>query len=201
MNLIKIDEEESEKVRYGDFLIGEYLKSERVIMQEIEEKDWVDVHKYASQQLVCQYQPWGPNSEEESEEFVKQVIVDAKKKPRSRFVFAIILRGNGNMIGAAELNIQDYSNKIGEIGYIINPDFWGMGYATEAAKLVIEFSFKNFNLHRIYATCDPRNVASSKVLEKIGMTKEGRIREDLLLKDGWRDSLLYSILVHEWSGK
>lgn len=185
----------------GIFLIGEYLKSERVIMREIEEKDWVDVHKYASQQLVCQYQPWGPNSEEESEEFVKQVIVDAKKKPRSRFVFAIILRGNGNMIGAAELNIQDYSNKIGEMGYIINPDFWGMGYATEAAKLVIEFSFKNFNLHRIYATCDPRNVASSKVLEKIGMTKEGRIREDLLLKDGWRDSLLYSILVHEWSGK
>ena len=185
----------------GIFLIGEYLKSERVIMREIEEKDWVDVHKYASQQLVCQYQPWGPNSEEESEEFVKQVIVDAKKKPRSRFVFAIILRGNGNMIGAAELNIQDYSNKIGEIGYIINPDFWGMGYATEAAKLVIEFSFKNFNLHRIYATCDPRNVASSKVLEKIGMTKEGRMREDLLLKDGWRDSLLYSILVHEWSVK
>jgi len=185
----------------GIFLNGEYLKSERVIMREIEKKDWVDVHKYASQQLVCQYQPWGPNSEEESEEFVKQVIVDAKKKPRSRFVFAIILKGNGNMIGAVELNIQDYTNKIGEIGYIINPDYWGMRYATEAAKLVIEFSFNKFNLHRIYATCDPRNVASSKVLEKIGMTKEGRMREDLLMKDGWRDSLLYSILVQEWKNR
>lgn len=185
----------------GMFLMSDYLKGERVIMREIEEKDWVDVHKYASQQLVCRYQPWGPNSEEESKDFVKKIIADAKKNPRSRFVFAIILKGNGNMIGSAEFIIQDYSNKIGEIGYIINPDYWGMGYATEAAKLIIEFSFTNFNLHRIYATCDPRNVASSKVLEKIGMTKEGRMREDLLIKDGWRDSLLYSILVQEWGNR
>ncbi len=47
----------------------------------------------------------------------------------------------------------------------------------------------------------PRNVASSKVLEKTGMTKEGRMREDLLIRDGWRDSFLYSILVHEWDKK
>ncbi|MGE7623855.1 GNAT family N-acetyltransferase [Viridibacillus sp. NPDC096237] len=64
--------------------------------------------------------------------------------------------------------------------------------------ILIEFGFGTLNLHRIFATCDPRNVGSSKVLKKIGMTKEGRIREDLLLKDGWRDSLLYSIIEHEW---
>ncbi len=73
-----------------------------------------------------------------------------------------------------------------------------MGYATEVSKLLIEFGFETLNLHRIFATCDLRNVGSYKVLEKIGMTKEGRIREDLLLKDGWRDSLLYSILEQEW---
>jgi RimJ/RimL family protein N-acetyltransferase len=73
-----------------------------------------------------------------------------------------------------------------------------MGFATEVAKLLIEFGFRELNLHRIYATCDPRNIGSSKVLEKIGMSKEGRIREDLLIKDGWRDSLLFSILEQEW---
>jgi len=183
------------------FLMVDYLKSERVIMREIEEKDWIDVHKYASQQLVCQYQPWGPNSEDESKGFVKKIIKDVKNNPRSRFVFAIVLKGNGKMIGSGEFNIRDYGNKTGELGYIINPDYWGMGYATEASKLLIVFGFKELKLHRIYATCDPRNVASSKVLEKTGMTKEGRMREDLLMKEGWRDSLLYSILVHEWSGK
>lgn len=179
----------------------DYLNNERIILREIEEKDWRAVHKYASKQIVSQYQPWGPNSAEESEAFVKQVIVDAEKDLRSRFVFAVILKENARMIGAGELNIRDFSNKAGEIGYIVNPDFWGMGYATEVAKLLIKFGFREFNLHRIYATCDPRNIGSSKVLEKIGMIFEGRMRENLLMKDEWRDSHLYSILDKEWDNK
>ncbi|ASN05390.1 GNAT family N-acetyltransferase [Virgibacillus necropolis] len=176
------------------------LKSERVILREIEEKDWIDVHKYGSQERVCQYQPWGPNSEKESEAFVKQILIDAKQKLRSRFVFAIILKENGEMIGAGEFNIRDYTKKVGEIAYIVNPKYWGMGIATEVAKLLIIYGFNELNLHRIFATCDPRNIGSLKVLEKVGMTKEGRIREDLLIRDGWRDSLLYSILEQEWEG-
>ena len=104
------------------------------------------------------------------------------------------------MIGSGELNIRDIINRIGEIAYIVNPDYWGKGIATEAAKLLIEFGFKELNLHRNYAKCDTRNIGSDKVLGKIGMTMEGRMREDLLIKDGWRDSLLYSILEHEWIG-
>src|SRR5690625_2632729 len=177
------------------------LKGERVNLREMEEKDWVDVHKYASQEKVCQYQPWGPNSEQETEDFVKQVIFDAKKENRSRFVFAIILKENGKMIGAGEINIRDYTNRVGEIAYIINPEYWGLGYATEVAKVLIPFGFNQLNLHRIFATCDPRNIGSSRVLEKVGMIKEGRIREDLLIKNGWRDSLMYSILEQEWNEK
>ncbi len=102
------------------------------------------------------------------------------------------------LIGAGEINIRNFTNRQGEIGYIIHPDYWAKGYATEVSKLLIEFGFSTLNLHRIFATCDPRNLGSAKVFEKIGMTKEGKIRQDLLLRDGWRDSLLYSILKHEW---
>jgi ribosomal-protein-alanine N-acetyltransferase len=175
------------------------LNSERVSLREVEDKDWIDIHKYASQSIVCQYQPWGPNTEEESQAFVRQVIIDANKDPRTRFVFALMEKEQGRMIGSGEINIRDIINKTGEIAYIVNPDYWGKGFATEAAKRLIDFGFKEFNLHRIYATCDPRNIASSKVLEKIGMTKEGRIRENILIKDGWRDSFLYSILEKEWT--
>jgi RimJ/RimL family protein N-acetyltransferase len=178
-----------------------HLNSERIFLREMEETDWRDVHKYASQEEVCQYQPWGPNTEQESEEFVKQVLIDAKKNPRSRFVFAAVLNESGDMIGAGEFNIRDESNRVGEIGYIVNPQYWKKGFATDVANLLIEYGFNDLNLHRIYATCDPRNIGSSKVLEKVGMIKEGRMREDLLLKDGWRDSLLYSILEHEWVRK
>lgn len=177
------------------------LTSERLVLREIEDKDWVDVHKYASQEIVCKYQPWGPNSEKESKAFVNQIIVDAKKESRSQFTFAIIIKENGKMIGAGEMYIRDSSNKVGEIGYVVNPDYWGMGFATEVAKLLIEFGFRELNLHRIYATCDPRNIGSLRVLEKVRMIKEGRIRENLLLKDGWRDSYIYSVLEQEWDGK
>ncbi|WP_406686517.1 GNAT family N-acetyltransferase [Rossellomorea vietnamensis] len=154
------------------------------------------VHTYASQEIVCQYQPWGPNTEKESQDFVNQAIEDSAQKPRTRFVFAIIY--DELVIGAGEFNIRSFTNKVGEIGYIVNPDYWGKGIATEVATLLIDFGFGEFKLHRIYATCDPRNIGSSRVLEKVGMTKEGRMREDLLMKDGWRDSLLYSVLEHEW---
>ncbi|WP_059103137.1 GNAT family N-acetyltransferase [Shouchella shacheensis] len=162
----------------------DHLESERVILREMEEKDWIDVHKYASQERVCEYQPWGPNSEKESGGFVKQVLIDANQEPRSRFVFSITLRESREMIGAGEFNIRDHTNKVGEIAYIVNPKYWGMGFATEVAKLLIAYGFHECNLHRIFATCDPRNIGSSRVLEKVGMTKEGRIREHLLIKDG-----------------
>ena len=178
-----------------------HLESERVILQEIEKKDWSDIHKYASQSIVCQYQPWGPNTEIESKDFVEQVLEDAKEDSRSRFVFVVIQKIDGRMIGSGEFNLRDQINKVGEIAYIINPDHWGKGFATEVAQILIEFGFNEFNLHRIYATCDPGNVGSIKVLEKIGMTKEGRMREELLMKDGWRDSLLHSILEQEWNAK
>lgn len=102
------------------------------------------------------------------------------------------------MIGAVEFNIRDFTNRIGEIGYIINPEYWGMGFATEVAKVLITYGFDRLNLHRIFATCDPSNIGSSRVLGKVGMTKEGRMRENLFNKGDWRYSLLYSILEQEW---
>ncbi|MRG86010.1 GNAT family N-acetyltransferase [Salinibacillus xinjiangensis] len=172
------------------------LSSERLFLREFTKSDWIGVHKYASQDIVCQFQPWGPNTEKDSKDFVNQVIKDSKQKPRTRFVFAIIY--NEIMIGAGEFNIRNFTHKVGEVSYIVNPDYWGKGIATEVSTLLIDFGFGELKLHRIYATCDPRNIGSSKVLEKVGMTKEGIIREDLLIKDGWRDSSLYSVLEHEW---
>lgn len=177
------------------------LKGKKIYLREIEQKDWIDVHKYASQEKVCVYQTWGPNSKTESEDYVKQIIFDANQEVRSRFAFAVILKESGNMIGSGEVNIRDFNNQVGEVGYIINPEYWGLGYATETAKILIDFGISQLDLHRIFATCDPRNIGSLKVLEKVGMVKEGRIRENLLVKSGWRDSLIYSVLEQEWNKK
>ena len=177
--------------------IGEFF-TEKICLREFGKKDWADVHKYASQEIVCQYQPWGPNSVSESQDYIQEVLKEAAKNPRTRFAFAIIYKKEERLIGAVELHIGDTVNKNAEIGYVVHPDYWEKGIATDAATLIIKFGFEQLKLHRIYATCDPRNTASAKVLEKVGMTKEGRMRENLLLRDGWRDSLLYSVLEQEW---
>ncbi len=174
------------------------LANEKLFLREFTPHDWIDVHKYASQEIVCRYQTWGPNTEEDSKEFIQDALDEARQTPRERYVFAIIYQET--LIGSVEIMIRDFTNKVGEIGYIVNPDYWGKGVATQSAQLVITFGFATLKLHRIYATCDPRNIGSSKVLEKVGMTKEGILRENMLIKDGvWRDSFLYSVLKQEWS--
>ena len=173
------------------------LNGKKIYLREFKEDDWRAVHQYDSNELVCRYQPWGPNRKEDSRSFVRQNLYDAALCPRKRYALAIIELKTQRLVGAAELNIQDAHN--GEIGYSLHPEFWGIGLATEAARLLIDFGFNELHLHRIYATCDPRNIASYKVMEKLGLTYEGRMRENLLIKDGWRDSLLYSILETDLS--
>ncbi len=179
----------------------EKRETARLYLREIKEGDWMSVHEYASQEQVSRHQPWGPNSVEESRNFVAQALADTQKMPRTRYIFAIILKEQDKLIGAIELNIRNAANRSGEIGYIVNSDHWGKGIATEAASLIIAFGFEDLELHRIYATCAPGNKGSQKVLEKLGMSFEGRMRETVLLKDGWRDSNLFSMLSREWTEK
>jgi RimJ/RimL family protein N-acetyltransferase len=173
------------------------LGEPNVSLREFKNEDWEYVHEYASQEKACLYQPWGPNSEEDTQTFVSTIVEDAKEKPRTRFALAVVLQESSKVIGTGEISIRNVGNRNGEISYIINPQYWGNGYATEVARQLVQYGFTGLKLHRIYATCDPRNVASSRVLEKIGMKYEGRMRDAMLIRDGWRDSMVYSILENE----
>ncbi|MDZ5712681.1 GNAT family N-acetyltransferase [Jeotgalibacillus haloalkalitolerans] len=168
------------------------------MLREIIESDWSAIHEYASQEIVCQYQVWGPNSVEDTKAYVDQVMKDTRIKPRTRYVFAIINNDDKHLAGVGELIIRDPQNRNAEIAYIINPAYWGKGLATEAAGLLIHYGFEEHRMHRIFATCAPENIASSKVLKKSGMVYEGRLRENLLIGEKWRDSMIYSVLKNEW---
>lgn len=88
--------------------------------------------------------------------------------------------------------------KSGELGYIIHPDYWGNGIATDIGRTIIKYGFKVLKLNRIWASTDIRNTASEIVLQKLGMKHEAILRQDIKLKDGYRDSLIYSILKEEY---
>jgi RimJ/RimL family protein N-acetyltransferase len=174
------------------------LPSPRLILRELVVEDWPAVHDYARRAEACRYQPWGPNTPDESRAFVEAAVASSASPARARYALALTLASPGRLIGVGELNVRSVPFRTGEISYIVHPDLWGQGFATEAAAALLRFGFDDLGLHRIYATCDPRNVASGRVLQKCGLAHEGRRRHDMLLRDGWRDSDLYAILEDEW---
>jgi [ribosomal protein S5]-alanine N-acetyltransferase len=174
--------------------------NDRIYLREVVLEDWEAFHPYSSNEETVKHQPWGPNTEEDSFFFVRQILMDKKQRHRSRFVFAIIEKETEVVVGNIEMNIRDWDG-VGEIGFIIHHDYWGRELATEAVHIMIEYSFQHCELQRIFATSCPENIASIKVLEKVGMVKEGTLRKDLLVKGEWKDSCIYSMLREEWIEK
>jgi [ribosomal protein S5]-alanine N-acetyltransferase len=146
------------------------------------------VHSWAQLPESCRYQPWGPNTYEQTAEYVRRVVAT-----RDQRVHAVVV--DGEVAGTADLTLHGPTT--GEIGYLVHPRLWGRGIATAAARELLRIGFTEHGRHRIFGTCDPRNVASAAVLRKVGMRYEGRMRGTALLRDGWRDSDLYAILVDD----
>jgi [ribosomal protein S5]-alanine N-acetyltransferase len=107
--------------------------------------------------------------------------------------FAICTRESGELIGGIGLGITA-RHKRGGLGYWLGVDFWRQGYATEAASAVLDYGFHSLELHRIEAGHYPRNPASGRVLEKIGMQREGVLRGEVLKGEQFEDTVMYARL-------
>ncbi len=175
------------------------IETERLILREFRRDDRERVHEYAVDPEVYHFMPWGPNSEDETSAFVERAIASRHRDPRLHFELAITLRETGRLIGGSGIRAADESFRAADMGYCLRRDAWGKGLATEAAAGLIGFGFEQLRVHRIWATCDTRNVRSARVLEKAGMELEGTMRDDTWLRGQWRSSRLYSVLEGEWS--
>lgn len=173
------------------------LETERLILRDFEESDWQAVHEYASDREVVIYAPWGPNTEKETKSYINRKITNQHEQPRRDYTFALILKLEKKLIGACSIYVSDPTNREGWIGYVLNRTYWNHGYTTEVVKRVVDLGFNELGLHRIYATCQPDNLPSARVLEKVGMRREGHLKEHKHIKGKWRDSLLYAILESE----
>ena len=122
-------------------------------------------------------------------------IARAQTEPRPDYYLAIANRDD-LLIGFVRIGIG--RDRSGEIGYAVRRADWGKGHASEAAALMIEFGFDTLRLHRIQAACGPENQASQRLLARLHLLPEGRIRDHVFTNGAWRDSLLYSILEDEW---
>lgn len=157
------------------------------------------MHSYSRLDEVVRYQPWGPNTEEESKEFVSMAVEASTAKPRTLYHLAVVERSTSHVFGTVSLKVgTEDSRKEGELGYVLHPDVWKRGYATEAARLLVRFGFEDLQLEQIVATCDPRNAASGRVLAKVGMRYARRDLRSMQIRDGWRDSDVYILERSAW---
>lgn len=125
-----------------------------VTMREIAVGDCRAVHAFAGLPEACRYQTWGPNTEEQTRDFVQGAVDARSQSPRSRFVYAACL--DGGLVGIGELKVRSLAHRQGEISYLVHPRVWGRGVGTVIGEELLGRGFELMGLHRIYATCDLR---------------------------------------------
>lgn len=112
------------------------------------------------------------------------------------YLFGIEHKPTSQLIGYIDIEV-DPANQHGEIAYWLGVDFWRQGYATAAAKRVLQFAFAELKLHRVYAYCLAHNVASVRVLIKAGLQYEGTLRQEALQNGVFADVEFYGLLKDE----
>ena len=169
------------------------LQTERLVLREYREDDLDAVQSYASDPEVCRYVEWGPNTPDDTRSFLEAMIGTAREVPRTSYELAITV--DGTVVGGVGLRVRSEEHRRGDVGWVLSREVWGRGYATEAARALLGFGVASLGLHRVEATCDPANTASARVMTRIGMTYEGRMRDHLLVRGAWRDSLLHAYVA------
>src|SRR5690242_10162674 len=129
------------------------LETERLVLRERRDDDVEAIQKFASDLEVVRLVQWGPNDEAMTRAKLEEVKRSRAATPRVAFELAITLRDGGELIGGAGLTIEAWKSAHASIGYVLRRDLWGKGYATEAARALVDFGVDVLGLHRIWATC------------------------------------------------
>lgn len=170
-------------------------------MVRLRNLQWDDidaVHALVSSMDVVRHMRFAVSSRAESEKFLRDSILESPSDPWRSIVRTIGEGSSGKLVGLCGVVILRGAEE-GEIWYLVAPDSWGRGVATEATTQLLDFGFRELGLHRIWATCLPENPASARVLEKAGMRREGFLIKNLRIHGVWKSSFLYAMLAEEWN--
>jgi RimJ/RimL family protein N-acetyltransferase len=174
------------------------LETERLLLRPFHAGDYDDIHAYGADPQVSRFMEWGPNTPEVTAEVLQRQLDMQTRWPRSDVSLALELKATGRLIGSIRLWVVDEANRTAELGYSLAASVWRQGLASEASRAMLAAGFGALSLHRIIATCDVGNLASWGVMEKIGMRREGLMRQDRMIKGARRDTYLYALLAEEY---
>ena len=172
------------------------LKTKRLLLRPVMFSDWEDVHDYASSTENTRYMTFMPNETVgETQDYLRKAEAQWQLEKPLVYDFAVTLESK--VIGAVSVMIHPDGTQ-GEMGWIIHRDYWNKGYATEAANAVKEYAIRTLKLQRLIATCDARNIPSSRVMEKLFFRMESEYEGRFYPKTGEKSrERLYSIILSD----
>lgn len=174
------------------------LETARLILRPLLLDDDRAVHRFESDPEVVRYMPHDVHSLAASRAYIEGILADEKKDPRQVWEFAICRRAEGELIGRCGFRVGQTEAREASLWYSLRRDLWGQGYAPEAMRAIVRFAFRDLKMHRLVIDCDPRNLASARVAEKLGMRREAHFLENICIKGEWCDSLIYAMLEREY---
>jgi RimJ/RimL family protein N-acetyltransferase len=177
------------------------VRTARLYLRPLREADVPDLLSYHSSPEVHQYLPMGPMDADGVRQRLRHGLWSrtALEEEGEILFLGVELVATGELIGDMMLRWVSAKEQCGEIGYVINPAHGGNGYATEAAHAIFGLAFHDLGLHRMIARIDPRNTASLRLAQRLGMRKEAHLVENHWHQDGWADEVDFALLRHEWS--
>ncbi|HEY2304339.1 MAG TPA: GNAT family protein [Streptosporangiaceae bacterium] len=178
------------------------IETARLILRPFNADDFDDLYAYQSRPDLARYLHWEARDRFQArqalEEQCGETTLDAEGK---WLTFAVVWREAHRVVGEIGLKWLSQEHRQGEMGFVFNPDYHGRGLATEAAEALLALGFGSFGWHRIIGSCDARNHASARLMERIGMRKEAHFIHRELIKGEWTDELVFAILDQEWKAR
>ena len=175
------------------------LTTERLLLRAFRPDDLDAVHSMFGREDVSRYLNWEPMSREQAASLLERRLTQTKvEQEGDGLAFVLEERSSGRYVGEVILRWISEGSRQGEIGWSLHPDAQGKGYATEAARELLRLGFEDMGLHRIVAECDPRNLASIRIMERLGMRREADHVDAMWLKGEWVGSTIFAILEDDW---
>ena len=177
------------------------LLTPRLLLRDYTAADLPAMLAYQRAPRYLRYYPWAERTAADVSRLL-QVFRDwQEEQPRRRFQLAIVLPAEGRLIGSCGLRRPPQDDRAADIGYELDPDYWGQGYATEAARAMVQFGFRELELQHLTSWCIADNAASARVLARLGFRQEGRLRHQEYFKGRYWDTLIFGLTAAEGAGR
>ena len=176
------------------------IETSRLTLRPFVDDDFEAFHAMHSDEEVARYLFGERRSPAESRDLLARKIASSSWANEGDWLgAAVVERESGITVGDLSLQWVSERDRTAEIGFIFDPRHQGKGFATEAARGLLDWAFGTAGLHRVIARTEARNSASSRVLEKLGLRLEAHLVENEWVKGEWQSELDYAILDREWT--